>query len=195
MWLKAWHRKQRALRKSLEGSHAHRLWGDQLFSKVLWSTDRRSIAGGLSLGLFVAFTPTIPFQMLIVTFAALYLRVNLPIGLAACWVTNPLTAIPVYLAALKVGTYIVAHFDPIDEVLDLHGMEGRSTGLLRQAMCIWIGSLVFASSAALAAQVLVRVFWETVYRITHPRGRQLELKPDSPHEEGSAEDPAHHEGR
>jgi hypothetical protein len=91
MLLKFWRKKQASIRKNLEGSGLHRLWGQTLFHKLLWCTDRRSIAGGLAFGLFIAFTPTIGFQMSMAVIGAILLKVNLPIAIAACWLTNPLT--------------------------------------------------------------------------------------------------------
>jgi hypothetical protein len=132
------------------------MFGDKIFHHMLWRNDKGAIAGGLSLGLFIAFTPTIPFQMLLATSGALFFRVNLPIALAACWVTNPLTVLPIYMSAWKVGKYVVDHFILIEEVLKFYPLRTRSGRLMQQATYLWIGSLIFATTSALGANIVVR---------------------------------------
>ena len=54
----------------------------------------QAIAGGFSLGLFIAFTPTIGVQIVLAFFLATALNVNRPAAVLTVWITNPLT-IPV----------------------------------------------------------------------------------------------------
>jgi len=164
MWLNEWRTKQVSLRKSLKQTYLYRIWGHRLFAKVLWKTDKRSISGGLALGLFVAFTPTIPFQMLLAVCGGLYFRVNLPIALAACWVTNPLTALPIYSAAWTLGKYIVHNAIPVEEALQTYQMEGKTAMLIRQGFYLWTGSLIFSLVSALTANVAVRALWNLAHK-------------------------------
>ena len=165
MWLKKWHKKPKNLRESLRGTRIYGIFGDKIFNHVLWRNDKRSIAGGLSLGLFIAFTPTIPFQMLLATSGALFFRVNLPVALAACWITNPLTVLPIYMSAWKFGKYVVDHFILIEEVLKLYPLRTRSARLIQQTIYLWIGSLIFATASALGANIVVRLLWRLISKI------------------------------
>ncbi|MFA5554821.1 MAG: DUF2062 domain-containing protein [Phycisphaerae bacterium] len=169
MWLDRWVRKQKEIRKSLINTYLHRIWGQRLFADVLWKINRRSIAGGLSLGLFVAFTPSIPFQMIIAAFGAIYFKVNLPIALAACWVTNPLTAVPIYTAAWKFGRYIVENIMPVKEALEVYQIEGKTTMIIRQGIYLWTGCLFFSVTSALSGNLLVRIFWSLGRKIKRMR--------------------------
>jgi len=54
----------------------------------------QAIAGGFSLGLFIAFTPTIGIQIVLAFFMATALSLNRPAAVLAVWITNPVT-IPV----------------------------------------------------------------------------------------------------
>jgi uncharacterized protein (DUF2062 family) len=54
----------------------------------------QAIAGGFSLGLFIAFTPTVGVQIFLAFFLATALNVNRVAAVLAVWITNPLT-IPV----------------------------------------------------------------------------------------------------
>ena len=72
----------------------------------LWHLNRHSAAGGFGIGLFFAFWP-VPFQMWLSAFAAIPLRVNLPLSVATVWLTNPITMPPIFYGAYKVGNYCV----------------------------------------------------------------------------------------
>jgi uncharacterized protein len=167
MLFKLWHKKRDSLRKSLKNTYLYKIWGHRLFSDVLWRTDEKSIAGGLALGLFIAFTPTIPFQMLLAVFTGMYLKINLPVALIACWVTNPLTAVPIYAAAWQLGRYIIENNTIINNFLDLFGLTGKPAMIIRQGIYLWAGSLIFAFVSAIVGNVMVRILWNTVRKIRH----------------------------
>ncbi|HCL96784.1 MAG TPA: hypothetical protein DHW77_03375 [Verrucomicrobiales bacterium] len=76
-----------------------------LFDRDLWHPCRYTVAGGLSVGLFCAMLP-IPFQMLLAALAGVRARVNIPIAMAACWVSNPFTQAPIWLAQERLGDWI-----------------------------------------------------------------------------------------
>ncbi|MBE0536235.1 MAG: DUF2062 domain-containing protein [Phycisphaerae bacterium] len=154
-----WHRRQRLIKRDLRNHRLFRIWGHRLFANVLWKIDKKAVAGGLSLGLFVAFMPTIGIQMIMVTIGALYFKVNLAIALAACWVTNPLTAFPIYTAAWRLGRYILEDFTPIREMFDLYNIEGRAVRIMVQAIYLWTGCLVFSLVSAIGANIGVRATW------------------------------------
>lgn len=156
---KSWHRRQAFMKRDLRRRHLFRLWGHKLFADVLWKIDKNAIAGGLSLGLFVAFMPAIGFQMILATIGALYFKVNLPIALAACWVTNPLTAFPIYTAAWRLGKYILEDFTPVREIFDLYNLDGRGVRFVLQGIYVWTGSLVFSLVSAIGANIWVRTAW------------------------------------
>ncbi|HOK66448.1 MAG TPA: DUF2062 domain-containing protein [Anaerohalosphaeraceae bacterium] len=178
MWLRLWRRKQASIRQTLKGSRLHRFWGQTLFHDLLWRTNRRSIAGGLALGLFIAFTPTIPFQMTLAVIGALFLKVNLPIAIAACWITNPLTALPVYTAAWKLGKYLIEHIGIIHSFLETHRFEPKSAHLILNGIYLWTGSLIFSILAAVLGTLLVLLLWKM------PRSRRRKRQTDSLQEPG-----------
>lgn len=68
----------------------------------LWHLNRRSAAGAVAAGLFCGLIPG-PFQMLGSAICALLFRVNLPLAMATTLYTNPVTIVPLYLAAYEIG--------------------------------------------------------------------------------------------
>lgn len=126
--------------KHVKDGWAHRFFGSTLFQKGLWSFKGEALARGLALGLFVAFTPTIGFQMLIVCALILVFPGNLPIALAACWVTNVFTAPPIYFVEYKLGLWMLELFRAAPaEMLEDYPKFSRVYGM---AGAMWLGSLV-----------------------------------------------------
>lgn len=56
----------------------------------------RAIAGGLGLGTFIAFTPTIGVQLILAVVVATFFNMNRPASMIPVWITNPITVAPIY---------------------------------------------------------------------------------------------------
>ncbi len=90
-----------------------------LFDRDLWTPCRYTVAGALSIGLFCAMLP-IPFQMLLAALASVRAKANIPIAMAACWVTNPFTQVAIWLSQERLGDWIRSKSDmPILHLLDV----------------------------------------------------------------------------
>jgi len=158
-------------KEKLQRSFLYRVFGKNILAKDLWCFDARSLAGGASLGLFIAFTPTIPFQMILACLGALYFRVNLPIALLGCWVTNPLTAVPVYMVAWRIGGFILHRIPLADKYVAAY-VEGRPARIVMGSFCLWTGCLILATIAALVSNLLVRWLWKEARLHRLGQGRQ-----------------------
>jgi len=189
MFRRHWLRRQRRLSKALRGTLIHRWLGEHLFRTALWAPDRRAVAGGVALGLFIAFTPTIPFQMLLAAAGALLLKVNLPAAVAGVWVTNPVTAVPVFLAARRLGVHMLHDTWLFDLIQGFIPPDRRYAMFLNQAAYLWTGSLVLSTVAALGGWAFVNVAWTLLARKrpadrNGPRGDRAEppagATPDPP---------------
>ena len=149
-----WLRKYLPDPAKLRDSFIHSVLGERIFAREVWIFTRRSMPGGIALGLFFGFLPVIPFQMLLAATGAVILGVNLPLALLATWVSNPVTIYPVYMAAMRVGEMML-------RVLPLPtGEEGGVAGhFMVRSVHLWTGSIVFASLAALAGNLIVKGIW------------------------------------
>lgn len=163
--LKRWRRRQERTKHALRDTYVYRLLGERIFHHHVWVFDKRSLAGGLSLGLFVAFTPSIGFQMFICAIAAIPLRVNLPIALAACWITNPLTAFPIYAFAVKIGRLLLEHTQFLEFALGLFVVEGKTRQFVELGIYLWTGCLLIAIVTAVLGNVAVRLLWNWRHNI------------------------------
>lgn len=136
----------------------YRVLGPALFAGDLWHFGRRSVANGVALGLFVAFTPTIPFHMVLAAVGAVCLRVNLPVALAACWVSNPVTILPMYWAGWKIGHYVLAAVPWLTGPLQTRAADDDKWAAVEiHSLYLWTGCLILAVLAASAGHLVVRL--------------------------------------
>ncbi len=141
-------------------NHQHlRFLGTLLHDPNLLHLNRRSVAGGFSVGLFVAFVP-IPFQMVLAAFIAILIRVNLPLSVILVWLTNPLTMPPLFFFAYKVGAWILnrpprkIQFEPT-----LHWLTEKLGAIWEPFL---LGCFLLALGSALLGNILVRLTWRFV---------------------------------
>ena len=130
-----------------------RRWQEKIPS--LWSYRRKILAMSVAVGFFAAFMP-IPFQMPVAGIVAVLLEVNLPIAMAAVWISNPITMVPMFLIAYKVGAWLTQSPDLPELVFSWQGM----LELLPQ---IWMpfltGCVICGLLAAVVGYFLVMLIW------------------------------------
>lgn len=144
------------------------IFGKLLHDPNLWHLNRRSVAGGVAVGLFVMYLPPIGHTLLAAALAIL-LRVNLPISLTLIWLCNPLTIPPMFYFAYRLGCWILAltpagfdaHF-----WLDWHNWLAIMQPLLLGSL---ICSLICGALGYLLAQLLWR--WRLARQIRRRRAR------------------------
>jgi uncharacterized protein (DUF2062 family) len=140
---------------------------DSLLHPRLWHLNRRSAAGGVAVGLFCGLLPP-PFQMVSAAVCAVLFRINLPLAIFTTLYTNPITFVPLYIAAYWLGVSIVggsgeggqfiappefAAAQPLDSLLALIGWLGQL------GWPLVIGVLLMASVFAVLGYAAVRVAW------------------------------------
>lgn len=136
------------------------------------SVSRRSVAGAVWVGLFIALLP-LPGQTVIALLAALVLRVNVPIAAVTTWVTNPLTMFPVFYWEYSLGRLIL-DIPPSNFAIDL-SWNWLSTGFLANWKPLLLGCFISATIVASISYVAVSVTWRLIiaarYRTRHIRNR------------------------
>jgi uncharacterized protein len=77
-------------------------------NQVLHANDPpHRLALGVAIGVFVTFTPTIGFQMMLVLFLAWLFRANKAVGLPVVWLSNPATLVPIYWPCYQLGRWLL----------------------------------------------------------------------------------------
>lgn len=83
---------------------AHRLTHPQI-----WQFNRRNVARGVALGLFMGFV--LPAGQIVgAAVMAASIRGNLLVAAAMTFVTNPFTTLPIYYAAYRTGSFLLSPF-------------------------------------------------------------------------------------
>ncbi len=132
------------------------LLGDILQDPNIFHLNRRSAAGGVAIGLFVAFMP-IPGHMIIAALAAIYLRVNLPLAVVLVWLSNPLTIPPLFFLCYKTGAMLLH-----EPALDLH-FQLTLAWLSDIIADIWepllLGCFSLGTLSAIAGYFAIKLLW------------------------------------
>jgi uncharacterized protein len=115
--------------------------------------DPKKIAGGMALGVFIAFTPTIPFHMIgALTLAALF-RVSPVTAFLGIQICNPLTVPPIYLAAYKVGQFLLYRGKPL-VFPETSSMQAWMQVLWQGGLALQVGGIIIAIPPAIASYFL-----------------------------------------
>jgi uncharacterized protein (DUF2062 family) len=107
----------------LANRHVARL-GPRLRDHNLWHLNRRSVAGGVAVGLLAGLIPgSNPVQFTAAALLAVAGRVNLPIAVVVTLYSNPFTIVPLYFCAFQLGKLALFHRGeaPASLVPDLSG--------------------------------------------------------------------------
>ena len=145
----------------LNGTILHRVIGERLFDSHLWKPTNKSVSAGFAIGVFIALTPTIGVQIPLIILTALFLRVNIPVALAASWVTNPLTAPVIYSSQYKLGLWLIGA--PDANVLE--GYTGILRIFFRYAIPLWVGSLISSIFFSSLGYVGIFSLWGLVVKL------------------------------
>jgi uncharacterized protein (DUF2062 family) len=79
-----------------------------VYRRILHADDSpHALALGVAIATFVALLPIMGIQTLVTLAVAAVLRANKAVGVPIVWITNPLTAVPIYGGCLWVGRVIL----------------------------------------------------------------------------------------
>lgn len=151
--------------EAIKQSRWLRPFGIWLHHPSLWHLNRRSVAGGVAIGMFCGLIPG-PFQMIGAALLSMLLRANLPVAIFATLYTNPFTILPLYVLAYELGAFVTGQNDgmPIAHFV----LPEMSWNNWHTVFVDWIISLgkpfavglpLLAISLAVTGYFVVRVLW------------------------------------
>ncbi len=138
------------------------------------------IALGVAVGLFIGLTPTVGFQMMIALAVATVLRVNKLACIPMVWITNILTAGPIYYACFWLGSMLlgseatdlgaatvdrllsvptdvaVSAPEGLSRFADWGYWKDQALWVMRLGSELWVGCLVVGTVVGAISYVLVR---------------------------------------
>jgi uncharacterized protein (DUF2062 family) len=83
-----------------------RLFGDRILDPRLWALHRRAVTTAFGCGLAICFIP-LPVHTIVAGVIAVACRVNIPAIYGTILLVNPLTFVPVYYLAYRVGAALM----------------------------------------------------------------------------------------
>ena len=142
-----------------------RPFGNWLSHPNLWHLHRRSVAGGVAIGLFCGLIPG-PLQMIGAAVLAVMFRVNLPVALLTTLYTNPFTIMPLYAVAYELGAWVSGARSglPVEHLafpeMHWHSWPGDLWAWMQMlGKPLLIGLPLLAIGLAITGYFAVRVAW------------------------------------
>lgn len=84
-----------------------RWFARHFLDKRVWRPTQHTLSGGMAVGMFITLQ-LLPIQMPTATILAAIFRVNIPIAIIMCWVSNPVTMAVLVPLEYKVGKWALA---------------------------------------------------------------------------------------
>jgi hypothetical protein len=146
----------RPLGERIRHGRVARALGPRLHDSRLWALNRRAITGAFGAGIAIAFSP-LPAHLLIGLVVAMAWRLNVPAMVITLLLANPITVVPLYYVAYRVGAWLLGrtpgdfHFE-----LTWHWLQTGMGGAWKPFL---LGSLVCSVVGGLAGKYLLELVW------------------------------------
>ncbi|WP_263559552.1 DUF2062 domain-containing protein [Paucibacter sp. B2R-40] len=105
----------------------------------LWVAHRRRVAMGVAVGLAAGVIP-LPTQMVLAALLAIVCRANVAAAIAATWLTNPLTLVPIWSLAIALGRMASGHHGPI-ATPEMLALEWQQPATWWPSLWAWVQAL------------------------------------------------------
>jgi len=122
--------------------------------QVYLSKSREMVTNAFLIGLFVALIP-IPMQMLVIVLSMKFYKFNLPVAIALCWITNPLTMPFVYYIEYSIGSFIL-NSDIATMKMTIEWFQNNLKDIF---IPLYLGAFILASFVSVSIYFLVNIFW------------------------------------
>jgi len=119
------------------------------------STNRRMVSKAVFIGLFIAFIP-MPMQMVAVLALMPFVKFNVPIALAMCWLSNPFTMPPMYYMEYLTGSFFLGS-EPLEVQMTLDWFSNHIDNIF---VDLYVGTLFYSVGVSSLGYWLVNHFWK-----------------------------------
>lgn len=168
--------------RRLKNNRLLRWFSRHFLDKTVWKPTRHTFAGGLAVGIFVM-SLIIPGQMPVAIVIAAVLRVNIPIAIMACWITNPVTMAPAAWWEIEVGNWImhslgIGNPPSLDWQVLKQQLQGADSFMdfIRifkpWTASVYLGGVVTGAVLAPIGYALSYLLWDLILMMTHRREKR-----------------------
>lgn len=124
-----------------------------------------SIALGVAIGIFVGLTPTMGIQMVISAIIATFCGANRIAAISMVYITNPLTAIPIYTSIYYFGSFLlgIEHqgFSRIlKKIISQENTLDKFKMIISQGWAVqlplWFGAIIVGTACSIPSYILIK---------------------------------------
>lgn len=155
--------------RKLQSQWFLRIFGSRVTHPGLWSLQRRAVTGAFAAGLAISFVP-LPIHLFLGALAAIVWRLNIPTIALTLFIVNPITAVPIYYAAYRVGAAVLDV--PVGRFAFSLSFDWLQNGLGPLWKPFLVGCLICATLTAIAGWVTLESLWRwrVRYKYRHRPG-------------------------
>jgi len=121
------------------------------------------IALGVGIGIFITWTPTVGFQMLIVLALSWLLGANKLVGVPFVWISNPATLVPIFYPNYLLGKYVLGSDCPDPDFGKAMAFSGTWLETVQNwwnatwqvFWPLWVGSIIIGGALGLISYAVI----------------------------------------
>jgi uncharacterized protein (DUF2062 family) len=148
--------------RKLKQSGIMRWFARHVLAKHVWKPTQHTLAGGMAVGSFITLQ-LLPIQMPSAAILAAIFRVNIPIAIVMCWVSNPVTLAALVPLEYQVGKWALAWLTEVPSTpfpTELpHDIAGMWLALREHAPVMLFGGVVIGAISAPIAYIATYLSW------------------------------------
>ncbi len=158
--------------RKLRQRPAMRWFARHFLDKRVWRPTQHTLAGGVAVGAFVTLQ-LLPVQMPSAVILAAIFRVNIPVALVLCWLSNPFTFPLIGWVEYTVGKWFLALYTAVPTTpfpTHLPDSMVEAWMVLREhAPVMLFGGVILGAACALAGYAASWGAWEVAARVEASR--------------------------
>ncbi|MDB6004704.1 MAG: hypothetical protein JWR15_1691 [Prosthecobacter sp.] len=149
--------------RKLRQRPAMRWFARHFLDKRVWKPTQHTFSGGVAVGTFITLQ-LLPIQMPAATILSAIFRVNIPIAIALCWLSNPFTLVFIAWLEYVIGKWFLAFYTTVPATpFPKHlpdSMVDAWIVLKEHAPVVLVGGIILGALAAPVSYLASWFTWE-----------------------------------
>lgn len=154
--------------RKLRERPAMRWFARHFLDKRVWKPTQHTLSGGTAVGVFITLQ-LLPIQMPAATILSAIFRVNIPIAIALCWLSNPFTIPFIAWLEYAIGKWFLALYTTVPATpFPNHLPESMVDAwmvLKEHAPVMLVGGIILGAIGALISYIATWGIWEVTSRM------------------------------
>lgn len=149
--------------RKLRHSPAMRWFARHFLDKRVWKPTQHTFSGGMAVGMFITLQ-LLPIQMPAATILSAIFRVNIPIAIALCWLSNPFTLLFIAWLEYVIGKWFLAFYSTLPTTpFPTHLPDSMMDALIvlkEHAPVVLVGGVILGAAVAPLTYIATWGTWE-----------------------------------